>query len=488
MRTLGIFGNIQSIYKEARKYKGGDFCMVPPSPELREKIKAEIEHLRSTSDPLLGSMLRVKPKVPIGMNDGVIYPGDTFPIGTAPQVIQEAAANRAPLRGLTRIVVVLVEFSDKALTFPQQHYQDLFFSEGVLANGSVKEYFDEVTHGLVEIAGEVVGPYTLPLSLTEYAHGASGTGAIQPNARTMAKHAAEAANPEVDFSIYDNNQDNYVDAFIVLHAGKGAEVTGSVNDIWSHKWVLPGGDFNADGTRIYAYLTVPEDAKIGVCCHELGHLLFGFPDLYDTDYSSEGVGNWCIMGGGSWLGGGEVPAHFSAWCKLQQGWVASETPLNVTNFQIPDVKTDQKVYKLWKNGSAGNEYFLLENRQKTGYDRFLPGSGLLIWHVDDSISANTNEIHPKVALIQSDGDTDLEFGNNRGDSGDPYPGSSNNRNFDEGSSPNSNTYNKLDSCVRVRNISDSDSVMTADIFCQSAETPKLSWWQKFIKWLKNIFG
>jgi immune inhibitor A len=402
-------------------------------------------------------------------------------------VIQDAAAQRAPLRGITRIIVVLVEFSDKALAFPRQHYEDLFFSAGVLQNGSVKEYFQEVTNGLVEIAGEVVGPYRMPKTLKEYAHSASGTGQIPPNARTMARDAAEAANPQVDFSLYDNDGDNYVDAFIVLHAGPGAEVTGSVDDIWSHKWVLPGGDFNADGTRIYAYLTVPEDAKIGVCCHELGHLLFGFPDLYDTDYSSEGVGNWCLMGGGSWLGGGEVPAHLSAWCKLHQGWVTAETPTNAENFQIPDVKDSLKVYKLWQNGQPGKEYFLLENRQKMGFDRFLPGSGLLIWHIDDAIPSNSNENQPKVALVQSDGDTDLEFGNNRGDSGDPFPGSSNNRVFDDTSTPNSHAYSHSDSFVRVRNISDSGTVMTADIFCLDVEKPKLTWWQKFMQWLKNLF-
>ena len=70
-----------------------------------------------------------------------------------------------------------------------------------------------------------------------------------------------------------------------------------------------------DATKIYGYLTIPEDAKIGVCAHELGHLLFGFPDLYDTDDTSEGIGNWCLMAGGSWNGGGDVPAHPSAWCK-----------------------------------------------------------------------------------------------------------------------------------------------------------------------------
>jgi immune inhibitor A len=301
----------------------------------------------------------------------------------------------------------------------------------------------------------------------------------------MARDAAEAANPDVDFTLYDNNNDHYVDAYVVLHAGAGAEGTGNVNDIWSHKWVLAGGDYDADGVKIYAYLTVPEEAKIGVCCHELGHLLFGFPDLYDTDYSSEGVGNWCLMSGGSWLGGGEIPAHLSAWCKVQQGWVTIEEPVDSVGLEINDVKTGHTVYRLWKNGSPGKEYFLIENRQKTLYDRQLPGEGLLIWHVDDTIPTNSDEIHPKVALVQSDGNKDLEHGNNRGDTGDPFPGSANNTRFDSASTPNSNSYSGLDTCVRVRNISAPGPVMTADIET-TCDVDGLSWWQRLLRWLFSI--
>jgi len=82
----------------------------------------------------------------------------------------------------------------------------------------------------------------------------------------------------VDFAPYDNDGSGFVDAFIVVHAGPGSEVTGNKTEIWSHKSVLPSA-YNADGTQIYGYLTVPEDAKIGVSAHELGHLLFGFPPL-----------------------------------------------------------------------------------------------------------------------------------------------------------------------------------------------------------------
>ena len=402
---------------------------------------------------------------PVGLNDGLIYPGDMFPLGTTAEIARSAAANRAPLRGTLRVVVVLVDFSDKAMTTAKSHYEDLFFSVGTVATGSVREYYREVTHGLIDIQGQVVGPFRMPKTLSQYANGASGTGSVSPNARTMAKDAAVAANPSVNFVPYDNDSDGFVDAFIVIHAGRGAEETGSGSDIWSHKWNLEGGAYVADGsTKIYSYLTVPEDCKLGVCAHELGHLLFGFPDLYDTDNSSEGIGNWCLMAAGSWNNGGNTPAHPSAWCKCQQGWVTLENhTTNQSNLAIEDVKSGYKVHRLWKNGTMGNEYFLVENRQKTLFDKYLPNQGLLIWHIDDAVSGNTNEAHYKVALMQADGNKDMELNHNRGDAGDSFPGSKTNRTFNGTTTPNSKSYASLGTCVAVSNISDPANVMHADL-------------------------
>jgi len=438
-----------------------DRCLVSPSPQLQQQIQAELQNLRSNANlEVVSRALRFRLETPVGMNDGVIFPGNYFPVGTPPNVVRSAAADRAPLRGTVRVIVVLVDFSDLNMAATQQHFQDLFFSTGVLPDGSVREYFTEVSHGLIDLTGEVVGPYRLPRTLAQYANGASGTGNVLPNARTMARDAAEAANPDVDFSLYDNDGNGFVDAFIVIHAGRGAEETGGAGDIWSHKWVLSGGELNADGTRIFAYLTVPEDSRIGVCAHELGHLVFGWPDLYDTDSSSEGLGNWCLMAGGSWNGGGNVPCHPSAWCKAGQGWVSVINQNSNATVNIADVKTSHTVHRLWKDGAPGNEYFLLENRQQALYDRNLPGGGLLIFHIDESIEGNSNESHYKVALEQADGLRGLETSTNRGDAGDPFPGSSNNVTFNATSNPNSKSYGNAATCVSVTNIGPSGPVMT----------------------------
>jgi immune inhibitor A len=444
--------------------------MVAPSPELSERIHREVARLRGIKRlKELPAQLKIpRPKAP-GLNDGLIVPGSYFPLGTSIDRVRSAAADRAPLHGTLRVIVVLVDFSDQVMVETLQHFEELFFSTGVLPNGSVREYFDEVTNGLVTITGQVVGPYRMPRTLADYANGESGTGSTAPNARTMARDAAVAADPNVNFGPYDNDGNGFVDAFIVVHAGPGAEQTGDVGHIWSHKWVLSGGEYLADTTKIYAYLTVPEDARIGVCAHELGHLLFGFPDLYDTDNTSEGIGNWCLMAGGSWNGGGDVPAHPSAWCKAQQEWVMVQNVTTNSLLTMADVKDNHTVYRLWNDGAAGQEYFLVENRQRTGYDAQLPAGGLLVWHIDDAIANNTDEAHYRVALAQADGNRDLENNVNRGDGGDPFPGTSDNRAFTNTSTPNSKSYGGINTCVSLTAISDSGPVMTAQVQVQCAK-------------------
>ena len=442
-----------------------DFCAVAPSPELQEKLKAELARAladpASTASAALGAAREPRH---FGFNDGVIIPPEQFPFGTASRAIRAAAAERAPLRGTLRVIVVLVGFSDRSFGSTAAHFRDLFFSTGVIATGSVKEYYREVTGGLVDIAGEVVGPFTLPQTLAWYANGNYGIGKPSGVARApnMAQDAARAANPSVNFGLYDNDANGFVDAFIVVHAGAGGEVTGNSGDIWSHKWTLPSA-LAADGKQIYAYLTIPQDAKLGVCAHELGHLLFGFPDLYDTDNSSQGIGSWCLMAGGSWNGGGDTPAHPSAWCKVNQGWASVHNVTGGSSLSIPDVKTSRSVHRLWKNGGGGNEYFLLENRQRTGFDARLPGDGLLVWHIDEAQGGNTDENHYKVALVQADNKRDMELDRNRGDAGDPFPGSSGNAAFNGGSTPSSNNYANQSTCVSITQISASGPTMTARI-------------------------
>src|SRR5439155_19992525 len=185
----------------------------------------------------LPQALRISTAEPrsLGFNDGVIIPPEDFPPGDSPSVVRNAAADRVPLRGTLRVIVVLVDFSDRQMdaAHSQSHFRDLFFSAGLLPTKSVREYYTDATNGLIDIQGDVVGPLRLPQTLAAYAHGASGLGAALPNAQTMARDAVLAADPSVNFTPYDNDGNGFVDAFIVIHAGPGGEVTGNFGDIWS---------------------------------------------------------------------------------------------------------------------------------------------------------------------------------------------------------------------------------------------------------------
>ncbi|MCX5521354.1 M6 family metalloprotease domain-containing protein [Streptomyces bobili] len=448
------------------------FCAVAPSPELRQRMMDELDHVRGGPNELTTLLGFTNMPTRLGFDDGTIFPPEEFSAGTPRATIAAAAADRAPLRGTIRVVVVLVDFSDAPMTKSTADLDQLFFSLGAMPHGSVREYYREVTNGMVDLVGEVHGPFRMPETMDWYAAGNFGIGRPSGPFRSpeMANSAVEAVDPSVNFAPFDNDGNGYVDAFIVVHAGPAADRTGKPFHLWSHKAHLPAVH-QTDGVNVYGYLTISEEARIGVCAHELGHLLFGFPDLYDTDDSSEGVGSWCLMGSGSWGGGGDIPTHPSAWCKVNQGWATTKIVTNSGDESFADVKSSQIVHRLWKDGDGGSEYFLLENRQRTGYDSSLPGDGLLIWHIDENQPNNRDENHYKVGLVQADNQRNLERNQNRGDDGDPYPGTSGNTSFTSSSAPSSHSFGGAGSCVSVTRISPSAAIMTATVAVSCGKDP-----------------
>lgn len=386
------------------------------------------------------------------------------------------------------ILCILVRFPDLAPISTSTYFDTLVY---VNQQGSVRHYYNEVSFNQLDIVTvdmpSSIGWLNVPNNIAYYVNGAYGTGSYPNNCQKLVEDAVDLANSVVDFSNYDNDGDGYVDGLMVVHTGEGAELTGSVNDIWSHKWAITPR--LKDGKYVYTYAIMPEywfsanDMTLGVFCHELGHV-FGLPDLYDTDNSSRGVARWSIMASGSWNGSlGNSPAHFDAWSRIELGF-ASYTNITTTSYgtSIPNVETSGKIFRLWTNGAANNEYYLVENRQKTGYDTYLPGEGLLIWHIDDNVSTNTNEWYPghtssghyAVALVQADNLWELEKNLDNGDTGDPFPGSTSNTAFTSLTSPNSDSYSGSGTLVSVSNISSSSSTMTADFavsFISDADDP-----------------
>ena len=298
-------------------------------------------------------------------------------------------------------LVILVDFSDLPFKVNPVLFDNLLFSDG---QGTLKDYLREVTYGTLSLSTEnlpsEIKVVRAPETYKYYVNDKNGQGSYPQNSQKLVEDVINMIDPVVDFSKYDNDGDGAVDALFIVHAGQGAEWTGRDSDIWSHSWSITTQ--KRDGVIISRYSIEPEywqkagDMTLGVFAHEMGHAAFGLPDLYDTDYSSEGIGNWSLMSGGSWNGtNGNSPAHPDAWCKIRMGdFQPVNINYNIERLQVDYIEQNPIAYRIWKNGTIGKEYYLIENRQKKGYDASLPGSGLLIYHVDENTHSNSNEWFP----------------------------------------------------------------------------------------------
>jgi len=400
-----------------------------------------------------------------------------------------APTPRSPVTGTRKILVIRIDFSDRAGIQTQSYYNSLVFGT---SQGQMKHYFTEVSCGQLNIVGTVTANWYRSAHTMVYWGSDTDTASGQIDDLNeyifgLAREAVELANSDVDFKSYDTDNDNVLDpeelSVCIVHAGIGQEYSGVSTDIWSHRWYIYGqgygfSDTSVDGVRVSkhpddyvgGYFMQAEASPMGTFAHEFGHDL-GLPDLYDTDYSSEGVGDWDLMASGSWLGpsrDGTSPAHPSAWCKYMLGWI---TPTTITATTIGttvnriETSTAQSLYKLPIATGSDIEYFLIENRQQTGYDRYLPGSGVLIWHIDErqlNIMQNDDENHKLVDLEEADGlnHLDSSLTGNTGDATDPWY--SNLAGFTGTSNPNSNSYSGATTGIKVKNISPSSSTMTVD--------------------------
>src|SRR5205809_630823 len=396
-------------------------------------------------------------------------------MGTWPPYLRRQAPGPMPIpaqtTGVARIVVLLIDFTDIA---HDPSHDGPYFDARMNAAGSsahsVGSYYQEVSRGALTVNATVIPMWfhsTHPMS--DYgADSATGVDDANGPIYRLVTEAVRAADATVNFAQFDTNGDGVVDHLMVVHAGAGQESSPSNKDlIWSHRWAVldadpttPGSQSQtADGVQIYGYTMESEDFVIGTVAHEFGHDL-GLPDLYDTDGSSAGAGIWDIMSLGSWNGApaGSSPAHMSAWSLLRLGWV---TPTDVTTAQvgaaIDSIETSGKVFRLSLPGTT-SEYFLIENRQPIGFDAALLGTGLLIWHVDDSQTSNDQDNHRLLDLEEAD---EGVSGDRPTDSGDPWHDTA--AGWGPDTTPDSRGYDGSVTGWRIRDISASAATMTATL-------------------------
>ena len=382
----------------------------------------------------------------------------------------------APTSPTPKVLVLCVDFSDKPASFP---IYDLFLpsieSRFNLPSGlSVKKYFTDVSLGKHLPTFEIHGWYRMPQTRAYYANAEYGMGSIGINTLTTDALNLATNDPLINWCLFDNDGNYTVDYICLICAGYTAETTGNVNDLWSIAYgktnLIPGKTCNGYTITTNLFMRSGEYSvgynPTGVYCHEYAHML-GTKDLYDTSGSTRGAGYWSLMGNGGYLNSGNTPCNIDAYNRNRIGWTTNI--INLTGYNSIQNSLISDIIYIYTSTDP-NQHYIIENRQKAAWDTYIPGSGILIWHV-----STICKFYPSSSYVaylkQADGLDQLGLAKaNYGDSGDSYPGLTVNRTFNRITNPNTllcgSTTNYLG--YAITNISDSASIMT---FTSTADIP-----------------
>ena len=349
---------------------------------------------------------------------------------------QRRAINHSfPTTGQQRALAILVEFADNEFTIPtpNETYRRMLNEEGFSdynATGSARDYFLASSNGIFEPTFDVYGPVKLSGNMQYYGQEMGAMGHDQ-HPDEMVIQACQLADEEVDFTQYDRDNDGIIDNVYIFYAGRGQASGGSSSTIWPHSADIYDSfkkTYRFDGLLLNHYACNNELdetnslAGIGTFCHEFSHVL-GLPDFYaTTQTASFTCGSWSLMDYGPYNNGGHTPPTYSAYERFDLGWlqpqVLTDEPATVRLTPMSEANEACMLY-----ADRPTEYYIFENRQKTGWDRYLPGHGMLVWHIDyqPSIwrnnSVNNNPNHLYVDIMEADGTQE-----ERSRDGDCFPG------------------------------------------------------------------
>lgn len=359
---------------------------------------------------------------------------------------QTRTVARFPLQASPRSLVILVNFADQSFVVsnPQQAFTKMLNESGYSDNGatgSARDYFIASSDSAFSPQFDVYGPYTLPNN-TAYYGGNSGSR-TDVNAADMIKQAVSlACDAGVDLQQYDTDGDGTLDNVFVYYAGHNEAEYGGANTVWPHRSRITGSAEYC-GVRVYDYACTSElrgssgntMCGIGTFCHEFGHVL-GLPDFYDTENSSAyTIGNWDIMCSGSYNNSGRTPPSYSSYERFMLGWLVPVQIEQAGNYALPPLTTGNTAYLLSAgrhnlSGSSPNptEFFLLENRQRVGWDagtEALVGTGMLVWHINYNAARWRSNIPNNGGNLGVDLVEAYSKNPTTSLSSDPYPGTRN---------------------------------------------------------------
>lgn len=322
-------------------------------------------------------------------------------------------------------LIILAEFAD--LKFQDGHDQALYnrianeenFVDTQLGfQGSIRDYFSAQSDGQFDFEFDVRGPVTLSKNYAYY--GQNYNGGIDRYAGTMIAEACRLVNGNTNFQDYDWDGDGVVEQVFVIYPGKGEADQGGEDDpdrVWPHTSQI---NQLLDNVYVRTYACSSELrgtgtlAGIGTICHEFTHC-FGLPDFYDKKYSNYGMGWWSIMDNGAYLNGGFTPPSYTAYERMYINWrqpIELKEPVVVSGME--PITMQGNTYIIYNDGNR-NEFFMLENRCRDGWDSALMGEGLLVTHVDydatvwafndvnTTTEASSGNTHQRCTVVAADG-------------------------------------------------------------------------------------
>lgn len=375
----------------------------------------------------------------------------------APSRVAQAQKVATPLNIAPRGLVILVNFTDVAFATDKAEMDSMLTGKNyardysytyrggkyhVTSEGSAWKYFFDSSNGNYNPQFDVIGPVTVSKNMSYYGKNVNDFDAAP---WTMVKEACQLVDDSVDFKQYDNNNDGYVDFVYVIYAGYGEADGGDENTIWPHSyWLLDAGaTCKVDGKYVDLYACGNEmdfhtkhHTGIGTFCHEFSHVL-GLPDLYTTEgQTHKTLGSWDILDYGPYNNDMNTPPAYSAYERFMMGWLTPRLIVDAENIELEELQesnsallissTDQ--HNLLGNDPKPTTFYLLENRQQVGWDKYLPGHGLMLTKVQYNYnnwlnnSVNNTSNRMGVDLIEADGKKpSINSNGYKGKAGDLFP-------------------------------------------------------------------
>lgn len=377
-----------------------------------------------------------------------------------------------PSTGEQKGLVVLVEYTDVKFNIdnPHDYFSRMLNEDGFSdygGTGCAAEYFRESSMGLFNPQFDVYGPITLSNTMSYYGKNDSSGEDMRP--WEMVIEACGQLDGTVDFTEYDRDGDGMIDNVFVFYAGKGEATGGPSSSVWPHSWYIKEAEdttYIFDGVQLDRYACSNEwngtrPDGVGTFIHEFSHVM-GLPDLYSTEYTNAFTpGSWSVLDYGPYNNNGCTPPLFSIYERYALGWIKPTVIDGPAEITLDDISTNDGCIIPTGND---NEFFLLENRQQKGWDTYIPGHGMLIWHIDynpyvwEMNTVNNTPRHQHVDIEEADG-----VQNERSRGGDAFPGTAGVTSFTDETTPSMRIWAGDSLHLPITDITETDGLIAFNV-------------------------